>query len=409
MIKNKTLKTTLGAALVAFASLSAFTATGCAESTEEPRVELGEDVYAIMYEVYDDVGSNSYLSIFDSLDIEKIDTKKAIEFAGGRAHLQTYDGFIYVGEPASPEVVKYSLSKYGDLEEQGRVSFADYGFEAGYLDDWSVAFISPTKAYSFELKEGGIVIWNPQTMEIKGEIKAADELFREGWSMDGSPPVVRGDRLFKAYGWADFDSATYADDMLLGVYDLKKDELISLTKETRCSTFGNLVHRDEDDTLYFTNWIWTVAGVIMHDATPTCVLRINAGEDSFDPDYQLNYVDVAKGREGAMFSYLSNGQALFAAFYDERITFDDETDPWAYAGSQNWKIWSYDMKTEEAKPVEGLKFNAGAFTPVHLDERSFVMLPNSDWSSTKVHELSDGKGTFAFNIPGWSYQFKKVK
>jgi hypothetical protein len=50
---------------------------------------------------------------------------------------------------------------------------------------------------------------------------------------------VRGDRLFKAYGWADFDSATYADDMLLAVYDLKKDELISLTKETRCATFGN--------------------------------------------------------------------------------------------------------------------------------------------------------------------------
>jgi hypothetical protein len=40
-------------------------------------------LYAVMFEVYDDVGSTSYLRLLDTLDIEEIDESKAIEYGRG--------------------------------------------------------------------------------------------------------------------------------------------------------------------------------------------------------------------------------------------------------------------------------------------------------------------------------------
>jgi hypothetical protein len=121
-----------------------------------------------------------------------------------------------------------------------------------------------------------------------------------------------------------------------------------------------------------------LAGTIMREAPVPCVLRINAGEDRFDPEWTLDYRDVTDGRHGAMFSYIEHGQALISAFYDERTSFDDTTDPWNYVGSNNWRIWSMDLKTETGQPLEGIDFNGAS---AHSTRR------NSDrivWASTST-------------------------
>src|SRR5262245_25907334 len=52
---------------------------------DEPVTPVGDagPLYAVMYEVYDDVGSTSYLSLIDSLEIDAIDVTKAREYGGG--------------------------------------------------------------------------------------------------------------------------------------------------------------------------------------------------------------------------------------------------------------------------------------------------------------------------------------
>src|SRR5688572_32694700 len=97
---------------------------GCGGS-EDPPPEGVTPAFAVMYEVFDDTGSSSYLSLLESLD-ETIDPSTAREFPGGRAFLQVYDGWIFVGDATTPNVTRFSLGQDGSLVEDGTISFANY-------------------------------------------------------------------------------------------------------------------------------------------------------------------------------------------------------------------------------------------------------------------------------------------
>jgi hypothetical protein len=206
-------------------------------------------------------------------------------------------------------------------------------------------------------------------------------------------------------------SIAYSTDFLLAIYDVEKDEIVDLVPETRCPVPGNLVHQDEAGNIYFSNWIWPVAGAVMRDAPSPCVLRIAPGEQRFDPNWTLSYGDVAGGREGAMFSYVGDGQALVSVFHDERTSFDETTDPWGYAGSLNWSIWSVDLESGAGARLPGLDFNGGAYTPVQFDGRLVLMVPGGEDESyaTQLYEVVDGRAEPRVKLPGWSYQFVKLR
>lgn len=230
-----------------------------------------------------------------------------------------------------------------------------------------------------------------------------DELFRPGLSLEGTPGVVRDGLLFRTFNWVNYGDATYSTDFLLAIYDVATDQLLELVPETRCPVPGNLVHQDEAGNIYFSNWIWPVAGTILRGAPESCVLRINAGDIRFDPSWTLNYGDLAEGRRGAMFTYLQGNQALFSAFHAERTSFDATTDAWSHVGSLNWRIWSADIETRAAQPVEGIDFNGGAFTPVQFDDGLFVMVPGGEAEgyATQLYEIVDDRATPYVKLPGW--------
>ncbi|AKF10531.1 hypothetical protein [Sandaracinus amylolyticus] len=369
-------------------------------------------LYAVMYEVYDDVGSTSYLSLLDSLDIEEIDTTRTREYGGGRAFIQAYNGWLFVGEAQSPTVIRYSVDDDGELVEEGRVSFSNYGLESAVLDDWAITWLSPTKAYLVNFADGRTIIWNPTTMEITGEIEPAEEFLREGLSLEGAPAAVRGNLLFRTFNWVNYDTAEYSTDFLLAIYDTDSDELIELVTETRCPVPGNLVHQDEAGNIYFSNWLWPLAGTIMRDAPESCVLRIAPGETRFDPEWTLDYADVTDGHHGAMFTYVGDGEALASAFYDERTSFDETTNPWSYLSTLNWRIWRFDIDDPStAAPLEGLDFNGGAFTPVQFDDRLLLMVPGGEAEgyATQIYEVEGNQATPRVRLPGWSYQFVKLR
>ena len=145
-------------------------------------------------------------------------------------------------------------------------------------------------------------------------------------------------------------------------------------------------------------------------ATP-CVLRIKPGEERFDPEWVLDYRDVADGRHGAMFSYVGDGRALMSLFYDERTSFDATTDPWSYVGSNNWRIWSVDVEGQAGGPLEGIDFNAGAFTPLRFDDRVFLLVPGGEadnWA-TQLYEVTGDNAVPRAKLPGWSYQLVKLR
>jgi hypothetical protein len=390
----------------ALGALALALVTGCSGSDDAP-----PDVtpaFAVMYQVYDDTGSSSYLALLESLD-DEIDPATSREFPGGRAFLRVYNGWIFVGDATTPNVTRFSIAEDGSLVEDGTISFANYGLQAGSIDEWAQEFISPTKAYLFDSASATHVVWNPTTMEITGEIAPAPELLRDGFSVETSPAAVRGDRLYRSIFWANYETAEYSQDQILAVYDVDTDELIDTVVETRCPNPGNLTFVDEAGTIYFSNWIWPVAGTLMHDRAANCVLRIPSGTDTFDPSWSLDYAALSGGHHGAMFSYLGGGDALVSIFDETMTTFDETTDPWVLVGSSYWSIWRVDVEGGTGAPVSGIPLNAGAYTPVVVDGRAFVMVPDSDWSKTQLYEIEGDAATPGLVVPGWSYMFAAIE
>ena len=389
-------------------------ASACAEDGEtgskSPAIAEEGPLYAIMYEVYDDQGdSASYLSMLGSLDdIDELDPKNDREFAGGRAYLATYDGAIFVGHPSEPTIARYEVDGAGKLTSDGEISLANFGITTGSLDAWNVSFISADKAYLLNFEEGNTVIWDPTEMEIIGEIPPPEELSREGFVLEGSPALIRGDRLYRSFNFVNYDDFVYDRQGLLAIYDTQSDEVLEIVPQDRCPALGNLAHEDEAGNFYFSNWIWPVADTLMYEGPETCVLRINADEDRFDEAWELRYSDLFDGRQGAQFSYTADGEALVAVFNHEDTEFNDETDPWDYAGEKVWSIHRVNLETDETSAID-VPRSSGAFTPVRLDGRQFIMLPTDGWAATDIYEIEGDEAELKVHIPGWSYQFVKVR
>jgi hypothetical protein len=365
-------------------------------------------LYAIANEVYGADTSTTYVNVLPSLDVKDIDYGKAREYAGGRAHIATIGGRLFVSAPESPVITRFSVSDAGVLTEDGRLSFANFGFKAVAVDEWGNIFLSDTKAYLFNSDEGSTVIWNPTTMEITGEINSP-ELVRDVLTLDGSPPVLYGNRLYRTIYWTDWKAYTFSTDLFLAIYDIENDKLLELIKETRCPALNNRVVKDEQGNLYFGNWIWNVSATLVKGAPNSCALRMAAGSSRFDADWTLPYASLTDGREGAMFSYLGNGKGLLSVFHHERTTIDATTDPSELAGTENWRLWGIDLEKRTGAPIEGLDWNTGAVSTFHLDGRSFVFVPGNDWSVTRIYELKDGRAVPSFEVRGWSYALLKVR
>ncbi|MET0390817.1 MAG: hypothetical protein ABW321_32890 [Polyangiales bacterium] len=366
-------------------------------------------LYAAVYDVSSAEETDAYLSVFDSLDVEKLDTSNAREFAGGHASMQVYNNWIFVGEPSNSVVHRFSVGENGALEDEREISFAMFGQPEANIDDWYINFISPTKAYSLIYTEGTTVIWNPATMEIEGTIDAPDGYVRAGAYTNNSAGVVRDKRLYRAFYWGDESTGVASEDQILVVYDTEKDEITAIVKETRCQAPGNRAFAGEDGTLYFSSWTWPISDTILYGSPPHCVLRIKAGDDKYDADWSFTYRDVADGRDGGVFTYLKDGQGLAAIFHDEDIPHDKTTDPYVYAGSANWELWRVDINAKTGSPIAGIPRNGGAYSQVTLDQRNFVMIPSDDFSKTQLYEIDGKEAKAGLVLPGWSYKMAQVR
>ncbi len=194
----------------------------------------------------------------------------------------------------SPIVTRYSIGKDGTLQEDGKISFANYGLDTVSLDDWGNAFVSPTKAYLNNSTSGSQILWNPTSLEITSEVKSTD-LVHMGVSLDGSGAAVRGNRLYRSVFWKDWDAFSSSKEQYIATFDVEGDKRVSLTAEQRCPALNSRVEKDEDGNLYFSNWVYNVIETLQQGAPKSCALRLNAGSDALDPSWTLNYAELTEG------------------------------------------------------------------------------------------------------------------
>jgi hypothetical protein len=358
-------------------------------------------LYAIATQVIGADSSTSFVRLVSSLDVDEIELGAAREY-NGRASVGTVGEWLFVMDGEEPIIERFSVGADGSLTERGQLSFANYGLPYWSIAPWGNTMVSPTKAYFTNPGDGSLIVWNPTSMEIVREIPLPG-LASADLELQAGPAHLRGDRLFRLFSWANFDTFEFSRaPQQLGVYDAVSDELLALVEDNRCPAVYSAPFEDETGALYFSNHVWSPMEALVKGAPQSCSLRVLPGETTFDPNWQLSYADFAGGREGAVLRYLGNGQALADIFHDERTTITTDTDPSELGESSNWRLWSVDLETGTGAPVEGLDFKPGGYNDVHVGGRSFILMPSADYARTTAYELVDGAAVRRFAVQGLS-------
>jgi hypothetical protein len=353
--------------------------------------------------------STSYVPIVPSLDVDEISIDDAMEL-DGRASVSVVGDWLFLASSSEPVVTRYALTDEGGLEEDGKLSFSNYGVPEYFsIDAWGAVFVNEEKAYIFNGNDGSHVIWNPSTMDVTGELPGPD-IVEEGYNME-SVAVLRGNRMYRLFTFLNYETWEFlTEPQYLAVYDVESDKLLDLVEETRCPQLYSRPFVDERGDIYFSGWVWTPGLALTGDYPKSCALRVKSGEDHFDPEWQLNFADdVTDGREAGILRYLGNGKALLDVFYDERADITDETDPQELSNTPNWRLWLIDLADNSGGPVEGSSFKAGGYQDVQVDGRTFLMVPNDDYSRTTAYEVIDGEAVKGFEIQGSSYHMVEVE
>lgn len=387
---------------------------GCDEDADEAAADSGKsqgELFAVPSEVAgaDFSDSTSYVPIVPSLDVEEISLDDARE-VNGRASIGTVGKWLFIASSSEPVINRFELRDDGSLKAAGSLNFMNYGVPEFFsIDAWGAVFISAEKAYIFNGSDGSHIIWKPTTLEITGEIKGP-EITKEGYNLE-SIAVVRGNRMYRVFTLLNYDTWEFLPEpQYLAVYDLDNDEIIDMASESRCPQLYSRPFVDENDDIYFSGWVWTPGLTLTSDYPKSCALRVKKGEDKFDPEWQLNFAeDLTDGREAAILRYLGKGKALLDVFYAERADIDDKTDAQQLANTPNWRTWTVDLEKKTGAPIESLDFKAGGYTDVRVGDRTFLMVPNDDYSETTAYEVVGDEAIKGFKVRGNSYDMRKLR
>lgn len=366
-----------------------------------------EPLYAVFTSVATvDDDSTSYLAITDSLDgTTELDTKQAIEVPGAsRFYAPEAGGFFALGSNEDLSITRYDVSKDGEFEETGRVSFAGVGVTRLH---YRAAFLSETKAYYIDHTQAQIVIWNPRDMTIDGTITLPEEI-ADGYEGYTSVlpyfrmPVVQG-RLFIPVAWHVAEAGTARDVTGLVVVDTKTDSVLSFTETDRCAGATELAFDDNGDVYYGTN-VNQPYGRFAHDPKllaenhPGCILRIRAGEQDFDPEYILRLEEVVGDRTSmGLADGAAPGIGYVQVIDEDKLAWADVKDEDTFWGEAVWDWWKVDLATGEAERDTEIPISAPFMTSYQVDGRRYVARQTGDNSSRLFELRADGQ-----HLPGLS-------
>lgn len=379
------------------------------ESSDSQSVDTkSEPVFITASVVFGDEGTTSVVSVLNSVDRQDIDYDNAREFPGW-TDAWVYGEYVFLADGEAPTVTRYSVDEDRTLVEEGSISFLNSG--AGTAAFWNNLIVSPTKAYLFVIAEREIVVWDPSQMEITKTISLPGLDDREGQPLDDSAmdrsAIVRGSRAYIPLIWGDYDEFSFSDDSAILVIDTQTDEVLEILK-VDCPTI-DVVTIDEDDNLYFSNWVFAVPPTLINDKPEACAVRIAAGSETIDESWSLTFSDTTDGRQAAALRFLGNDQALMSVFHDERVEVNVETHPNELLGSENWKLWSLDLSSKEAAPLD-LDWNSGGYYLTRVAGRNQLFLPSTDYSSTTAYELnSNGQVTQLWSALGWTTRLFQLR
>ncbi len=306
-------------------------------------------LYLISTSVLTDDLSTSYLTVVDSLAAgPQLQLDNALEFSnGGRAFGAPKDGVVYVTSYEDPTLTEVKVRADGTLDKGRVLSFLNQG-----ISDTTGAnvlyFISPTKAYFVSQETQEIVVWDPSEMAVIKAIPLEIPILPSSTFVRFYPqPIVVGDKLLLISSESD-DNDIYAPPVIT-VVDYEHDRVLSNERESRCPGLGTSALDARGDRYFAQDGYAVGVHFKFPDKAPApCLLRIRAGETSFDPGWS-RALDTDLGTQiwtGATPG--PDGKFYVQAIAEDAPAVVAAEDPYGVSVAEPWS-W-YSMSDGDAEP-----------------------------------------------------------
>jgi hypothetical protein len=360
--------------------------------------------------VWDDTTTTSYFHVAPSLEEgTTVDAARALEVPGAAKLYAAYDlGWFAFGEAETPNISRYTLDKQGALEKGATISLQQYGVK-GLWD--TLYFVSPTKAYYPDRDGAQLIVWNPTTMEVTGQI-ALPQTARDGYlALYGYTAIERDDKLLITVGWFDWndtDSVLPATGLI--VLDTDKDEVVRFDEDTRCGGVTQAITTASGDTMLVSSALAAAAHRLGRLTTAPCALRIRKGADAIDSDYLVSLAELTGGALSGE-PVAGTGDALFMRVFDESLASADEPMlTWELTGQPAWRWVRWDIAQDRVEPVGSLSPSTSDVLWFRVDGKVYGTETTADYTETTLIELTaEGGPKRALTVPGFLHGIVRVR
>lgn len=348
----------------------------------------------------------TYVQTVESLEDGPFDLKNAIEIPGHNV-LMARAPHLFVGLMERPVWQRYTLREGGGIELDGEVSFAALG--ARSLDYGNV-IVDDETAVSVLGELALAVVWNPSTMEVKGQIPLP-HLKRDGYMFEPFTVTAWEGRVYIPGRLADWISNDIVPGVSITIVDPVAMEIVGVAEDERCTSGGFVVFDPQgygyvlgDGRNYCAQ---TFAELKGEQAPPTCLLRIPPGGTDFEEDFFFTIPELTGGLEAIgeiKTAVQGTGIAFSKMFYRDRLP----AGLYPTANFEHWsepvyKAWRIELGDEpKAAEVAGMPFATLGFAGSRFDGKLYTG-ESPDTSKSEVYAIDPvtNTGSFAFTIDGY--------
>jgi hypothetical protein len=270
-----------GAGLLALGTACSDSATILQHDANISRADTAV-VVAILTRGPDDT-FQTYLLASEAAPQGRLDLSTALELPD--ALVAQNDEAIFIGDNERLVFQRYEVNADYSFTLAGEFSLQAYGVD--YINNQPL-FFSPTTAYYVDAPRGQIIVFDPTSMQITGDIQVP-ELLRDDYLVWLGPSHRIGDRYLSAVLYTNEDYTATAPDSTVGIIlEDKPDEPIRFLRDTRgIGAYLSLV--DSRGDLYLAaDGLSGDLALAGQEVPSSRVLRVQSGADTVDPSYMLD-------------------------------------------------------------------------------------------------------------------------
>jgi hypothetical protein len=371
--------------VAAVASLSILSACSSDEREDAPGKPSEGPLYVVHSTIDTDDVRMGYLVTTPSIDGDvEVDVTQGIEIpGGGYMYAPPAGDFVLIGGSEAPTFTRYALAADGRLAQGRTMSLAGVGVNRTYRH---VIFVSETQAYFLDESQIQIVRFNPTTMELDHVIPVDDFKCPEVETTFGTP-IRRDDGFYFPRGCWDQDLTSSGTSL---VHLNPETDEVTVTQEERCMGLQVGFLAESGHAYWFSDHDASVEWTFQRrDAPHDCALRLRAGENTFDPDWELDLTDRTGGVSAVAAAPGGGSKVWLKVFEPAAFAGAVPVDEIAW-GLEAWRWGVLDVESDEAVALdEDADLAVFYGYPITFEGRAFSPVVNEDFSRSTLVELTD--------------------